>query len=161
MLFYLTQRLINNKDVDKNSLDSTFDSYFRVDYMGSAEYEFGALPKSLKRICKNLSEYKSFTLKEFKTPDKEEAIRVFCKPDMIEEIKNGIRKLISEKYYTIRSKEQLYLYDNFHGENTAYNECDVWWDIEQDFFFTIGKHNMKNIETALKNTKVKFDKESS
>jgi hypothetical protein len=44
--YWLVQRLRRN---EWNG-GSGFDALFRMDYMGSSEYEFGAIPKSLKRI---------------------------------------------------------------------------------------------------------------
>jgi hypothetical protein len=44
--YWLVQRLRRNEWGGGTG----FDALFRMDYMGSSEYEFGAIPKSLKRI---------------------------------------------------------------------------------------------------------------
>jgi len=43
------------------------DSLITWDYMGSAEFEFGALPQSLKRMVKEFNQYQLFEIKEVKT----------------------------------------------------------------------------------------------
>lgn len=44
---YLVQRIEKRDEIRK---DKGVDSYFRMDYMGSAEFEFGAIPTSLKQM---------------------------------------------------------------------------------------------------------------
>lgn len=53
---YLIQRIIERQEesIPKTQRDlfKSFDDYFICDYMGSAEFEFGALPNSLKEFTK-------------------------------------------------------------------------------------------------------------
>ena len=153
-MFYLTQRMKANQPSDSVELPSMNDLW-SMDYMGAAEFEFGALPTSLKRICRNLDEYATYTLTEFKRPDTDEAVRVFCLPEQLDEITEGIRNLLSGEYPKMQMKEHASFYANFHNEKKRYSVVDAWWEIDFDFFFTIGKQNMKNITTALKNTAIK------
>lgn len=154
-MFYLVQRM-KSKEVDNSEKSPSFDQLWSMDYMGSAEFEFGALPKSLKRICRRLNEYQVYTLTEFKRPETDEAVRVFCRPKQLIEITEGIRALLESEYPKMRLKEHAAFYTNFHGTETDYFCVDAWWEIDNDFFITIGKQHMKNIQKALKNTKSKY-----
>lgn len=49
---YLIQRIIRQKNPDKSGVDR----YFLFDYMGSAEFEFGALPKALSEMRSEVTE---------------------------------------------------------------------------------------------------------
>jgi len=153
-MFYLVQRM-NAKEVDNSEKTPSMDQLWSMDYMGSAEFEFGALPKSLKRVCRRLDEYQTYTLKEFKRPDTDEAVRVFCLPEQLDEITEGIRGLLESEYPKLRMKEHARFYSNFHGTEDEYFRTEAWWEIESDFFFTVGKKHMKNIQKALKNTAIK------
>jgi hypothetical protein len=153
-MFYLVQRM-KSKEVADSEKSPSFDQLWKMDYMGSAEFEFGALPKSLKRICRRLDEYHVYTLTEFKRPKTDEAVRVFCLPEQLNEITEGIRALLESEYPKMQMKERAEFYTNFHGTETNYSCVDAWWEIDNDFFFAVGKQHMKNILKALKNTATK------
>lgn len=53
---YLVQRAKFNDRTDKRGIDNIL----QFDYMGSAEFEFGALPKSLENIRKKINDYVYF-----------------------------------------------------------------------------------------------------
>jgi len=150
-MFYLVQRM-KNREISEGNNTPSIDDLFTQDYMGSAEFEFGALPKSLKRICQRLNEYQTYTLTEFKRPKSDEAVRIFCLPEHKDEIVEGIRELLKSEYPKMQMKEHAGFFKTFHGENDDYHRADAWWEIDNDFFFTVGKQNMKNIQTAMENT---------
>lgn len=125
---YLIQRAKFNYDPYRNGIDSILS----FDYMGSAEFEFGALPQSLKRIRNKITNYHQyeFTLNEKK-------ISVFCDNKDYTEICNIIKNLADNKY---RLKEycdfQHYIYFTPHMLRS-----DFWWDIENDYMFW--KHDIE------------------
>jgi hypothetical protein len=95
--------------------------------MGSAEFEWGALPKSLKRIRENKIEYVEFEFifKNFEdTP-----IRVLCKESDKEILPKILVKLANKE---IQLKEYCDLKESLRD---YYNSSDFWWDIDNDFFF--------------------------
>ena len=123
-MFYLVQRMKANEVSEGNSTPS-FDELFRMDYMGAAEFEFGALPKSLKRICRDRAEYDSYTLTQFKRADTDEAVRVFCKAEQLEEITAGISKLVESDYpKDLRSKENIGLHSRLKNLE-SYRKTDA------------------------------------
>ena len=53
----ITPYLIQQAKFSDRSDRKGIDSILAFDYMGSAEFEFGALPQSLKRIRENIDNY--------------------------------------------------------------------------------------------------------
>lgn len=122
---YLIQRAKFKYDPYRNGIDSILD----FDYMGSAEFEFGALPQSLKRIRKNISDYciSSFEIKNKK-------VCFFYSNKLIKNIKELIEiidGLIDNKFYL---KEYCDFGNWIHSKEETKNS-DLWWDIENDYMF--------------------------
>ena len=90
MRLYLLQRATFKKDMIKATKLSELVSY---DYMGSAEFEFGALPKSKVRIIDNSDNYKLITIPELATPNGV-PFNLYCAEDRIDEIVEEIKKYI-------------------------------------------------------------------
>lgn len=62
---YLVQRLKPKRERPAGSLDNLrFGEVFELDYMGAAEYEFGAFPKFLRRMASALLGRVTVTLKD-------------------------------------------------------------------------------------------------
>lgn len=122
MKTYLIQRgTFENRDFKKG-----IDSIVLFDYMGSAEFEFGALPESLGRIRKNITEYVYLQVSIKGKP-----ITVFCKESQKPEIENYLNELAE-------GKMQLKSYSDFNSyikPTYSKNRTDFWWDIENDVMF--------------------------
>jgi len=152
---FLIQRASFRKDVKK---DPSIDETLSFDYMGSSEYEFGALPKSLKIICKNFSDYiivESPIIRNYK----QKILFYLChKNQNIEEFEKYLVQIINSQ---IRCKESTYLDSHVSGKmlgrpiSSHFENLDVWWDIENNIFFTFGLDKIKLIENAIKNTIIK------
>lgn len=120
---YLIQRAKFHYRQDKKGIDTIL----KFDYMGSSEFEFGALPKSLQRIRDVISEYVYF---EINLNGK--SITVFCKENKKDFINQYLTDL-SLKNFTLKEYSDFdnYIYDGgFFKCNT-----DFWWDIENDVMF--------------------------
>jgi hypothetical protein len=50
---YLIQRMEFKSPQDRRQPDVSFDGLLEMDYMGSAEFEFGSLPTALKQLTRN------------------------------------------------------------------------------------------------------------
>ena len=122
----MTPYLIQRAKFQDNSNAKGIDSILSFDYMGSAEFEFGALPQSLKRIRKNISDY---VLSEYLLNDKK--INIFCKEKEKAEIYIILTGLSDNKY---RLKEYCDLQDWIYF-NPNILKSDFWWDIENDYMF--------------------------
>lgn len=140
---YLIQRAEIRKDYVKGGIDSLLN----FDYMGSAEFEFGALPFSYATICKFPRKFETFTV------DGEEFTILYLEgihtPEDIEKIKNTFLGFNKEQYGG-RTKEHTYFYEYTHrkdmesfsekglkGLRRVYSEYsyrnNCWWDVENHF----------------------------
>jgi rhodanese-related sulfurtransferase len=124
---YLIQRAkFENRDY-KTGIDSIL--YF--DYMGSSEFEWGALPTSLKRIRAEESEYTYLDIPIKGVDKKDKVITVFCKNSQKTEIGAYLERLAT-------NSAQLKEYSDFNTYiNPSYskNSTDFWWDIDNDIMF--------------------------
>lgn len=118
---YLIQRAKFVNSPDQKGIDSILD----FDYMGSAEFEFGALPQGLKRIRDNIHDYHLF---EYVINNKK--IAVFCKKENKHEICIIINGLADNKFYL---KEYCDLF--YYTKEKDAIRSDFWWDIGNDYMF--------------------------
>lgn len=132
MKSYLVQRAKFRDEINRKGLNNILS----FDYMDSAEFEFGALPKSLKRIRENISEYGYFDIQLDCY-----RITVFCNKNLFADVKHEIVEIALDKRYLKESCDLKYLFvkDSFCR---CYN--DFWWDIDNDFMFF--KHNITFLE---------------
>lgn len=125
---YLIQRAKFENRQGKTGIDSIL----RFDYMGSSEFEWGALPASLKRVREDISNYIQFNYSFTKFPSK--VVTVFCKKEQQDFIGDILEQILSHK---IRLKEHCDLKDyvNPNPDFGKINPSDFWWDIDNDYFF--------------------------
>lgn len=123
---YLIQRgsFRDVKDEDIVGLDSLI-SY---DYMGSAEFEFGALPASLRRITHAWKDYHTVPIEAIKDADGQ-ILQLLCRKGTEEEIKQALMIFASERYPSIRTKESVGLYGHIKAEHDWDLRINFWWDI--------------------------------
>ena len=105
------------------------DSLLVFEYMGSAEYEFGALPESLGRIRDNIKKYIYF---DFVIGC--EAITCLYKAEHENKIKDYLTQLSQGK---IQLKERSKFDERVYPIGEYVIDTDFWWDIENDIMFWI------------------------
>ena len=120
---YLIQRM-KRRSLDYTTDSKGVDRCFRMDYMGSSEFECGALPKALKlmRSCCEKAKVLPFTAGGLPfhfvgAPSRLEAAKQVFEDQL------GPRKL--------RFKESTYIDTNFDPKN-KYSKCECWWAIDTD-----------------------------
>jgi len=126
---YLIQRAKFIKEDEYSVNRKGIDKLLRFDYMGSAEFEFGALPQSLKRIRADIKNYVQFQYSLKKHPTK--VLTVFCKTDEKDEVCDIIERLALNE---IILKERCDLPKFISGKSDEWDN-DFWWDIDNDFMF--------------------------
>lgn len=103
---------------------------FSFDYMGSAEFEFGAVPKSFQYIANNIKNYNTHELMIGK-----EKVFVICQNDVTTEVDEVIKQLAKNKIHT---KESTNL-DAALGLSKYYprEKCRTigWLEIDNHFMF--------------------------
>ena len=130
----------------ENSGREGIDSILDFDYMGSAEFEFGALSQSLKRIgehvlwfylyCNIQSEYHTFSavgtpLNHSSNVSNDFKITIYCDANNYKDVCQAIEDLADNKF---RLKEYCDFGDWIHNKKN-YRNSDFWWDIKNDFMF--------------------------
>lgn len=123
--------LVARAKIEDRNFKSGIDSIINIDYMGAAEYEFGAIPKSLDRIRESLSKY---VKTQYKFKGTEIELTVFCKSDDVQYIEDFLEGLASRKYHTkcYSNIPELINPDPKWPINTKF-----WWDIENDWMYWI------------------------
>lgn len=122
---YLIQRA-NFCDRDKKGIDGILS----FDYMGSAEFEFGALPKSLKRIRAAINNY---TVDRIMINDN--PVNIFCKEYDLKEVVDFLGVISKKEHPMMKEQPRFYQYINSIKSKFSFMEVDHWWDIENDFMF--------------------------
>jgi hypothetical protein len=122
---YLLQRAKFEDDSSRKGIDSVLS----FDYMGSHEFECGALPQSLKSIREDISKYIHFQYYFKDYPSK--CASVFCKKEAKDSVIDTIEQLSKKE---LRLKEYCDL-DKYISDDNKFRHSDFWWDIENNFMF--------------------------
>lgn len=119
--------LIQRGKFENKEQKSGIDSILSFDYMGSSEFEWGALPESLGNIRSELNEY---IYLDVLIQDK--TITVFCKDSQKNDIKTYLTELAEKK---MRLKNFSAFDSYIKNDGYFKNKFDFWWDIENDLMF--------------------------
>lgn len=119
----------NNPYGPKNVIDNV-----QLDYMGAAEFEWGALPKALARMMKHYGEYSTAHTGIY-TPDGDEVI-LFCKNDDSETVVGLLNSYFEQPYELkgfspIVPKANMFWwcidYNGFHARHPQYGRNNGDW----------------------------------
>lgn len=149
MKFYLVQRLESRRPV----LDASrgFDAYFTLDYMGSAEFEWGAVPKALKSMRRKPASIESVTV-DF--PAGARTVH-FVGPRGVSENAEPMAEWArgeGGRRYPFFGKEWTHFDHAVAGEAYPYSRADAWWDLQNDVAWSLDKHVATQLARAF-NTK--------
>jgi len=95
--------------------------------MGSSEFEWGALPKSLESIRRNFKDYR-ISIETIGG----KFITVFCTDEQRKYLKEYLECLADNKWYL---KEYSDFNTYINPDNYFRQKTDFWWDIENDLMF--------------------------
>lgn len=136
---------------------------WRYDYMGSVEFEWGAVPKSLSHVVENISKYITGQIEvtgkchdyngEIKTLSKTKTVYYCCKAEDKEEVELWIQIMADELLPTINNKfpKRATFYPK-ECVNLAGNICNLqyhedlagWHDIQNHYLFFTDKTMFDN-----------------
>lgn len=137
--------------------NATLTEAVELEYMGAAEFEWGALPLSLRRVQAQLSLYhiikceelfatsaegKTFVMRMFANFDTEEQERQYR--DWILEIVNGTR--YTKEWTCLQRSERP------NGTGLPKRGTDFWWDIRNDIFMSFDKLFMSRLPKTVAHT---------
>lgn len=123
---------------------------FSFDYMGSAEFEFGAVPKSLSHIVQNRNNYQQvifeidYETKDWKTRKELKGTRevlVICNVNQIEEIEKRLKTFAKN---TFNHTKEMINFDRSLADCQYDIDTIGWLELDNHFLF------FKNIETGNK-----------
>ena len=143
---WLIQRgTIRNAGADLPMSSKGIDSLVRWDYMGSAEYEFGALFKSLKAIREDISDYGNHYMAVCG-----KTICVFCKIKAAAEVGKMIVSL-SKNPPRLKEVAEFDLFCGNPGDRfCTTTDINFWWDIDNHFMFWQSVTEDETIVKAIK-----------
>lgn len=150
------------RDLTQEQHDTICD-LFRLDSMGSAHFEFGAVPNALYRLAtnKNLQAYqvdmvlnaKGPALNHMKLTPKIQTIHIIATPDSLRDVLQEIKTLANGDEHALKCTAEIGL-SIFHEElqlkkswAASIKKIHGWHDIENDFLFFIDKKMFDGIRT--------------
>lgn len=115
-----------------------------LDYMGAAEYEWGAIPATFTRI---MYRYPYYRIHKSSISTKNDIpLWIFCPNGKFSEVEAALLRFLNDTNHTIRLKEWIRFRDVYManpGDDMKYAE-NFWWDIENDFLFWFGGDDYAN-----------------
>ena len=148
MKTYLLQRAtIEDRDYKKG-----IDTIISLDYMGASEYEWGAIPDSLRAIRASIPEYTYMDI-----PMCGKVVTVFCKVSQRPDVPNYLGELASGKMHTKCYND----FDNCMNPSEIQKKwqakrplkTNFWWDLDNDIMFWIKDNEFETKFKALIETK--------
>lgn len=124
--FYLIQRGTFKKQGE--SLTGA-EGVVSLDYMGAAEFEWGAIPKAYRRLMYHFTEYEVFHTGIY-TPERNELL-VFCRKGCSTAIIQAIREFIEQPYH-LKEYSELEKVPKARKKGTSYDRrrSNFWWCID-------------------------------
>jgi hypothetical protein len=138
---YLIQRAeINTPLAEKTSRLSNAVGF---DYMGSAEFEFGALPKSFRRIESQADAFVCRLVPEITEDETPLRVWSYLSDKDFETYKGYLLRFRNPGKDPMHTKEGV----RFEAgrEKSKYGNTDFWWDIDNDVMFGFKKEFMKRV----------------
>jgi hypothetical protein len=129
-----TPYLIQRAKCEDRDFKKGIDSIINLDYMGSSEFEWGAIPKSLGNVR---SQVNSYTYLDVPIGDK--VISVFCHDSQKSEIKMYLKDLSENKIH-LKEYSDFNTYINPSKHDLEWqvkrpHDTDFWWDLDNDIMF--------------------------
>lgn len=132
-------------------------SIFSFDYMGAAEFEFGAVPKALQVIAKDSEKFGAYSFniplkkvakgwrdKSTDKPEGDVTIYVICRKSDYDEVEARIISWASEPYEkTNQLKETTLLSQTIRPDSNWEPGVAGWLELDNGFFFFLDKEMWK------------------
>lgn len=138
------------------SADARLSQAVNFDYMGSSEFEFGALPASFRRIEAEKDTWRKYVVDDIK--DGETSLRVYgsFEDGEFEVYKQHLLALRANK---IRTHECTRFEADY--KRTKYFATNFWWDIDNDVMFGFKKEFMNALPTFVVNSLIYMNEQKA
>jgi len=137
---YLIQRAKIRRPFHEHEGDK-LTSAVSLDYMGAAEFEFGALPQSLRRIQVQFALFTVIKVPEITILEGKNPLRVYANFDSDAERDKYVQYLLAMR----RGNNEFYLHEATYFDTKSHNfpvpdgipeGTDFWWDIRNDVMWS-------------------------
>lgn len=132
---------------------------FSFDYMGAAEFEFGAVPKILQEMARSADVYEAFSFtfplakvakgwrdKSEGDPIGDATIYVICHKDDKKEVQKRIMSWAAKQYDPKNQlKEMTMLPQTLRPDSDWETGVEGWLELDNGFFFFLDKEMWKNV----------------
>lgn len=122
------------------------DGLVNLDYMGSAEFEWGAIPRAYRRIMSQYSEYVFHKTDLINVNGC--SLWIYAHKDNVAEVEECIKTYLKQHYTT---KEWTNLEEHFNKNldfTFEYNkyclQTNFWWDINNDWIAFVGAEDVRD-----------------
>lgn len=151
---YLIQRCMIDNPLPKKEV--RFGQAIRLDYMGSSEYEWNAVPDALDKVYKKLESYKLSKVDDIVFED--QVLRLFH-PFSDEELKEyvSILKEVAEYEQNLCSKTITLKERSYFAVKKSYSKVDLWIDLDNQVIFTFHKMAGNRIKDWCESAKKHFN----
>ena len=143
-MFYLVQRMSSRKGTVHPSRG--FDGYFELDYMGSSEFEWGAIPKALKSMRRVDSVVES---QDVIISGRVHRVYFVGAPGVSNNAKDFEQWASGDdRKPAFFGKEWTHLPEILSGAKASWIDTDAWWAIEDDVAWTLDETVAKMLAQA-------------
>lgn len=125
--FWLIQRGSFRDLNNLQFLGGSNDHLINPDYMGSAEFEFGAIPKAFRRLMGHLEEYNLYVLDI--TNINGVPFCLFCKKDRYDDILAELKSYISNRYQ-LKEYSGIHAHLSNSADDAWLRRTNFWWCID-------------------------------
>lgn len=141
-MFYLVQRMTRTDQPHKTG----FDAKFSLDYMGSAEFEFGGVPASLKRMrAADLT----FVTGAITRHGAEHTVYMIAPLAIAADVPDAMTAWLADEYP--RGQENSRFHQRLDGETDPYIlRTNAWWDITHDIMWSLDENVARDLLAAVK-----------
>jgi len=138
---------LKNGGINEENMEM-INKVFSFDYMGAGEFEFGAVPESLKEIMENISDFvsgsmtthwKTLRWKTGETVKGDSKVYFLCHKDHRKEVKKRIAGWAMDRNISGHTKCGVRLHSSFDDQT-----CHGWFELDNGFFFFTDKTMFEN-----------------
>ena len=160
---YLVQRgffdndAVNNVKYDTECIGRK--GIIHLDYMGSAEFEFGVIPSAYEIIMHDMEQYSLFP--DVMRTSRGVPVNIFCRNDYKDEVIQALKDYLDDfipntiRKYRLREpiKFEYHMIERFDKVKIGRGKIpNFWWDITNQFmFFTGAFDRQKAFHTTIRN----------
>lgn len=145
MKIYLVQRGEINRPLNEYT-GKRFSKAVDLDYMGRAEFEFGAMAKGLRDMQAQQDQFKVVTFNDIKRDDRSLRVYHALSDERFTEYMQKLQGIWLDSVKNEDAIERTYFYQNAKGYEL---KTDLWWDLTNCIIWSFDKAFMTRLHQHL------------